>query len=111
MIRQPIIKNLKKDFITFGFTLSNGYSRANLASSSTRQKISIFGEYSHSPKWLFWKFARLARLANIRQAILGYSPNSHSPKIKFHDTRQTRQHLANLSNVLILVIILLFLTF
>jgi hypothetical protein len=50
---------------------------------------------------LFWKIARLARLADIRQAILAYLPNLHSPKIKFHDTRQTQQHLANLANVLI----------
>ena len=58
--------------------LSNGYSRANLASASTCQKISIFGEYSHSPKWPFSEICEtrrhsqttlpgLARLANIRQ--------------------------------------------
>jgi hypothetical protein len=33
--------------------LSDGHSRANLASAITRQKINIFGEYSHLPKCPF----------------------------------------------------------
>jgi hypothetical protein len=70
--------------------LSNGYSRANLASASTRQKISIFGEYSHSPKWPFSEicetrqarqhlpsnFGILAKLAFAKNKISWYSPDS-----------------------------------
>ncbi len=44
-----------------------------------------FGEYLHLPKWPFQKYARLARLANIRQ---------HSP-YSFARTRQTRGHSPN----------------
>jgi hypothetical protein len=67
------------------FFLSNGYLCPNLACASTQQKISIFGKYSHSPKSPFLeicttrqtlrhspnRFARLARLADIHQSILG----------------------------------------
>ncbi len=42
----------------FGYKLSNGYSRANFASARTRQN------------GRFQKYARLARLADIRQAFL-----------------------------------------
>ncbi len=35
------------------FQLSNGYSPANLANLSTRQKFTIFGEFEYSPKWSF----------------------------------------------------------
>ncbi len=41
-----------------GFKLSNGYSPANLSNSSTRQNSR------------FQKYARLARLADIRLAVL-----------------------------------------
>ena len=44
--------------IDFAFLVSNGNSRANLASASTRQN------------GRFLKCARLARLADIRQAVL-----------------------------------------
>jgi hypothetical protein len=49
---------------------SNGYSLANLASASTHQKISIFGEYLHSPKWPFSKKLRdLPDLLTFANAI------------------------------------------
>jgi hypothetical protein len=51
------------------FFLSNGYSTANLSNLSTRQKFTIFGEFAYSPKWPFRKCVRLARLADIRQAV------------------------------------------
>jgi hypothetical protein len=51
------------------FKLSNGYSPANLANSSTRAKLAVFGECEYSPK---------RPLAN------------HLPS-----TRQTRRHSPN----------------
>ena len=48
----------------FVYNLSNGNSRANLASVSTHQN------------GLFQKYARLARLANICQTVLRDSPDS-----------------------------------
>jgi hypothetical protein len=64
--------------------LSNGYSRTNLASASTRQKFTIFCLREYSPKWLFSEMCRtrqilqicqpvllgLAKLADIRQPVL-----------------------------------------
>ncbi len=49
-----------------GFILSNGYSPANLANSSTRQKFAFFGEFEYSPK---------------------------RPFSEICETRQTRRHL------------------
>jgi hypothetical protein len=48
--------------------LSNGYLPANLANSSTRAKLAVFGECEYSPKRPFSEIYRvLARLADIRQ--------------------------------------------
>ncbi len=46
-------KNLSFLVSTFCYILHNGYSPANLANSSTRQKFAIFGEFEYSPKWSF----------------------------------------------------------
>ena len=47
--------------------LSNGYSPANLANSSTRAKLAVASTRQNAR---FLKCARLARLADIRQAVL-----------------------------------------
>jgi hypothetical protein len=52
-----------------GFWVSNKHLRANLASVSTRQKISILACTRISQNDLFQKSLGLARLANIRQAV------------------------------------------
>jgi hypothetical protein len=50
--------------------LSNGNSRANLASASTRQKFAVFGECEYSPKRPFSEIRETRQTRDIRQAIL-----------------------------------------
>ena len=58
--------------------VSNGYSRTNLASASSRPKLASFGKYSHSPKWRFSEICETHQ--NCRQLA------NH-----FKQTRQTRE--------------------
>ena len=60
------------------FFLSNGYSPANLANSSTRAKLAVFGECEYSPKR---PFSEMCRTRQTRQ---------HSPS-RVARTRQTRE--------------------
>jgi hypothetical protein len=77
----------------------NSCSRANLASWSTQRVLNIFGKYLQVPKWVFDFFRWLAILEFAKYEISWYLPNSkHLPRV-LSNTRQTRQHLANLSNV------------
>jgi hypothetical protein len=87
--------------------LSNGYLCTNLASESTQQKMSIYGEYSHSLKLPFSDICEIHQtcrhlpsgLASTCQARQ-HSPSTfawtrqthpHSPST-FAKTRQTRRH-------------------
>jgi hypothetical protein len=62
--------------------LSNGYSPANLANSSTRVKLAVFGECEYSPKR---PFSEMWETRQTRQ---------HSPS-RVARTRQTRRHLSS----------------
>ena len=73
--------------------LSNGYSPANLANSSTRAKLAVFGECEYSPKRPFSEMCETrqtrrhspSRVAQTRQT------RRHSPS-RVARTRQTRRH-------------------
>jgi hypothetical protein len=54
----------------YALKFSNGYSRANLANSSTRTKLAVLASASTRQNGCFQKYARLARLADICQAVL-----------------------------------------
>jgi hypothetical protein len=77
----------------FLFKLSNGYSPANLANSSTRAKLAVFGECEYLPKRPFSEMCRTrqtrrhspSRVARTRQT------RQHSPS-RVARTRQTRRH-------------------
>ncbi len=71
-----IVKKYKTCAPYFEFIVSNGYSPANLANSSTRTKLAVFGECEYSPKRPF---------SEIRET----SRHSPSPVAR---TRQTRRH-------------------
>jgi hypothetical protein len=73
--------------------LSNGYSPANLANSSSRAKLAVFGECEYSPKRPFSEMCETrqtrrhspSRVARTRQT------RRHSPS-RVGRTRQTRRH-------------------
>jgi hypothetical protein len=73
--------------------LSNGNSPANLANSSTRAELAVFGECEYSPKRPFSEMCRTrqtrrhspSRVARTRQT------RRHSPS-RVARTRQTRRH-------------------
>ncbi len=73
--------------------ISNGYSPANSANSSTRVKLAVFGECEYSPKRPFSKMCETRqtrrhlpnRVARTRQT------RRHSPS-RVARTRQTRRH-------------------
>ncbi len=62
-----------------GEKLSNGYLPANLANSSTRAKLAVFGKCEYSPKRPF------SEMCETRQT------RRHSPS-RVARTRQTRRH-------------------
>ncbi len=78
---------------SFGYLISNGYSPANLANSSTRTKLAVFGECEYSPKRPFSEMCRTrqtrrhsaSRVARTRQT------RRHLPS-HVARTRQTRRH-------------------
>jgi hypothetical protein len=61
--------------------------------------LSSFGDNTHLPKWTFLIFSMTCQTKNTRQGFIEYLPNLHSPKIPYHATHQTQQHLVNLANV------------
>jgi hypothetical protein len=74
-------------------SLSNGYSPANLANSSTRAKLAVFGECEYSPKRPFSEICETrqtrrhspSRVARTRQT-------RRLPPSRVARTRQTRRH-------------------
>jgi hypothetical protein len=56
--------------IRFRIKLSKGYSRANLTIASTRQKYPFLASTRIRQNGLFQKYARLAKLADVRQIVL-----------------------------------------
>ena len=77
----------------FVLRLSNGYSPANLANSSTRQKFAVFGEWEYSPKRPFSEIRETRQTRPIRQAVLRVLA-------RLADIRQTvLRGLARLANI------------
>jgi hypothetical protein len=75
------------------YLLGNGYSRANFANSSTRPKIAVFGEYSHSPKQPFSEICETRQTCRHLPSRVGRTC-WHLPN-HFARTRRTRRHLPN----------------
>ena len=84
------LKQLENKIEIIEEILSNGYSPANLANSSTRAKLAVFGECEYSPKRPFSEMCETrrhlpSRVARTRQT------RKHSPS-RVARTRQTRRH-------------------
>jgi hypothetical protein len=67
-----LYKKIKVNEDKFAEKVSNGYSPANLANSSTCQKFAIFGKFEYCQNGLFEKLVGLAKFAFICQpGLLG----------------------------------------
>ena len=80
-------------FSPLSFLVSNGYSPANLANSSTRAKLAIFGECEYSPKRPFSEMCetRQTRRHLPSRVARTCQTHRHSPS-RVARTRQTRRH-------------------
>jgi hypothetical protein len=74
--------------------LSNGYSPANLANSSTRQKFAIFGKCEYSPKRPFLEICETRQTRRHSPSHVALTPQTRqdSPS-RVAQTPQTRRHL------------------
>ncbi len=82
------LDKIAKVVLIFVFYLSNGYSPANLANSSTRAKLAVFGNVSDPPDSP--TFAKPCRADSPSRVARARQTRRHSPS-RVARTRQTRE--------------------